>query len=85
MITAQFAWMLFWSHSDPLLVAVSQSAQLLLSRRVPHVEADLPVVRIEDHRVDLDADRGDVPSLELARDVALDEGSLADASISDED
>ena len=57
---------------------------LLLPRRVPHVEDDLALVRVELHRMHLRAYRRDVLLLELARLVALDECRLADAAVAHE-
>lgn len=68
-------------HDDAALavdvVAVAQPAELLLARSVPYVELDLAEVGGEAERVDLDAQRGDVLLLELAREMALDEGGLS--------
>jgi hypothetical protein len=87
-------------HDDAALavdvVAVAETAKLLLTRRVPHVELDLAVVLQvssasatahaqwaaratyggEAERVNLNAQRGHVLLLELASQVALDEGGL---------
>jgi len=74
-------------HDDAALavdvVAVAQPAELLLPCRVPHVELDLAEVRGEAERVNFDSERGDVLLLELARQMALDEGRLRGACVSD--
>ena len=68
-----------------LLVAVSKASKLLLACCVPDVEQDLAEGGEKGHGVDLDTESGNVFLLELASQVTLDEGSLADAAISDED
>lgn len=65
------------------IVALPQAAQLLLASRVPEAELDGSVVGGEDDRADLNALSGDVLLLEFSSDVPLDEGSLADTTISD--
>jgi hypothetical protein len=67
-----------------LLVAVSEASELLLAGSVPDVESDGAVVGVEDHGVDFDSEGGDVLLLELAGQVSLDEGGLADATVSHE-
>ena len=63
-------------HDDralPLdIVAIAEPAKLFLACSVPAVEFDPPDRRREHDRVDLDAKRGHVLLLELARQVALD-------------
>ena len=68
-----------------LLVAVSKASKLLLTRSVPDVEQDLAQSGEKGHGVNLDTESCDVFLLELASQVTLDEGSLADTAISDED
>ena len=67
------------------VVSVSESTELLLTRGVPNVELDLTVVGEEGHGVDLDTEGGDVLLLELASQMTLHEGGLADATVTDED
>ena len=66
------------------VVSITESAELFLSCRVPHIEFDRSTVGVEYQRVNFDSQRGDVLLLELARQVALDKGSLADTSVSHE-
>ena len=72
-------------HDDGALpvdvVAVAQASELFLARGIPHVEQDLPMVREEGHRVNFNTKCGDVLLFELTSQVALNEGRLADASI----
>ena len=63
------------------VVAVAQASELFLARGIPHVEQDLPVVREEGHRVNFNTKCGDVLLFELTSQVALNEGRLADASV----
>jgi len=73
-------------HDDAALavdvVSVAQTAKLLLAGRVPHIELDLAEVGGEGERVDFDTEGGDVLLLELARQMALDEGGLRDEAMS---
>jgi len=43
------------------------------------------VVGVEDHRVHLDTEGGDVLLLELTGEMSLDEGGLADATVANKD
>jgi len=76
-------------HNDRALalnvVPVPETSELLLPRCVPHVELDLPAVREELERVDLDSERRHIALLELARNVALDERGLSHPAVSDQD
>ena len=76
-------------HDDTALssnvVAVTKTAKLLLASSVPHVELTLSVVSEELHWVDFDSECGDVLLLEFTSQVALDEGGLADTTVSNED
>lgn len=67
------------------VVAIAETTKFLLAGRIPNVENDLAVVREERHRVHLHSKGGDVLLFEFASQVALNEGSLADAAIADED
>lgn len=68
-------------HDDAALavdvVAITQTPKLLLSCRIPHVELNLAKVGGEAKRVYLNTERSDILLLELARQVALDKGSLS--------
>lgn len=68
-------------HDDAALavdvVAITQTSKLLLPCRVPHIELNLAKVGGESKRMHLDSESGDVLLLKLARQVALDEGSLS--------
>jgi hypothetical protein len=55
-----------------------------LAGGVPHVELDGAVVGVEDHGVDFHSEGGDVLLFEFASQVALDEGGLADSTVSHE-
>ena len=76
-------------HDDGALavdvVPVAESAEALLPCGVPAVEAQLALVRVKVERAHLDADRGLVLLLELARDVPLQEGRLARAAVAHDD
>jgi len=76
-------------HDDSALsadvVAISEATELLLTGSVPDIELALPVVCEELHWVDLDTEGGDVFLLEFTSEMALDEGGLADSTVSDED
>ena len=66
------------------VVAVTETSKLLLASRVPNVEVHLAVVREEGHWVHFDTERGNVALLEFTSQVALHEGRLADAAVTDE-
>ena len=72
-------------HDDPAVAAdvvpVAQASELFLPRGIPHVEQDLPVVCEERHWVNFNTKCGNVLLFELSSQVALNEGRLADASI----
>jgi len=67
------------------VISVAEASELLLAGGIPHIEDDLAVIGVEVQRVDLNSHRGDVFLLELAGEMALDEGGFAGASVSDED
>jgi len=75
-------------HDDTALalnvVPIPKTAKLLLSSSVPYVEADRAKVGGELQRVDFDPESGDVFLFEFARQMALYEGSLSSATISNE-
>lgn len=66
-----------------LLIAITKPSELLLPCSIPDVEENRAEVRVELKRPHLDAHRGQIALLELARDVALDESCLADAAVAD--
>jgi hypothetical protein len=66
------------------IVAVAQTSELLLASGIPNIEDDLAVVREERHWVNFDSDSGDVLLFVFTGQVALDEGSLADSAVTDE-
>lgn len=66
------------------VIAISETAKLFLAGRVPNVENDLAVAREERHGVHFDTESGDIALFELACQVTLDEGSLADATVANE-
>lgn len=55
-----------------VLVAVTQTAKLLLASSVPRVEDNGPAIGVEDERMHFDAERGNVLLLELASQMAFD-------------
>jgi hypothetical protein len=67
------------------VVTITKSSEFLLASGIPNVEQDLAVGSEEGHGVHFDTEGGDVLLFELAGQVAFDESSLADTSISDED
>jgi hypothetical protein len=75
-------------HEDggvgPNVVPLAQAAQLLLPGRVPKVQPDRAVRRVEGEGTDLDALGRDVSLLELAGDVTLEEGGLPHAAVADQ-
>mmetsp|Transcript_18056 Transcript_18056/g.30899 ORF Transcript_18056/g.30899 Transcript_18056/m.30899 type:complete len:243 (+) Transcript_18056:514-1242(+) len=72
-------------HDDGALavdvIAITQPAEFLLASCVPAVEANLATVGGEVQRPNLHADRGLVLLLELAREMAFDEGGLACSTV----
>jgi hypothetical protein len=66
-----------------LLVAVSETSELLLSSGVPHIELDWTVVGVENHWVDFNTESCNVLLLELSSQMALDESGLSDTTVSD--
>lgn len=64
-----------------LLVSITETSELLLTGGIPHVETDGSVVGVENHRVNFNTESGDVLLLELACQMSLDEGGLADTTI----
>ena len=66
------------------VIAISETAKLFLAGRVPNVENDLAVAREERHGVHFDTESGDIALFELACQVTLDEGGLADATVANE-
>ena len=66
------------------VVAVTQTAKLLLTGSVPDVELDLAVISEESHGMDLHTERSNVLLLELTSQVALHEGGLASTAVTDE-
>ena len=67
------------------IVSVTETTELLLTCGVPNIEVDLSVVGEEGHGVNLDSECGDVALLELTSQMTLDEGSLSDTTVTDED
>lgn len=72
-------------HDDTALaldvVTIAETTELLLSCRVPDVEADRAKVGVELERVYLDTERRNVLLLELARQVTLDKGRLTRTAV----
>ena len=67
------------------IISVSESSEFLLTGGIPNIEDDVSVGGVERHGVHLDTKGGDVALLELTSQVTLDECSLADTTITDED
>jgi hypothetical protein len=67
------------------IVTITKASKLLLTSGIPNVEVDLTVVGEEGHGVDFDSESGDVPLLEFSGQMTLDERSLADTAVTDED
>ena len=66
------------------IVAIAQTSELLLASGIPNVEYNLTVVSEERHRVHFDSDSGDVLLFVFTGQVALNKGSLADSTVTDE-
>ena len=67
------------------VISVSESSKFLLTGGIPNIEDDVSVGGVERHGVHLNTKGGDVALLELTSQVTLDECSLADTTITDED
>ncbi len=67
------------------VVTITESSKFLLTGSIPDVEDNISMGGVERHGVDLDTEGGDVALLEFTSQVTLDEGSLADATVTDED
>ncbi len=67
-----------------LLVAISETSELFLAGSIPNVELDGTVVGVENHGVNFDSESSDVLLLELSSQVALHEGGLTDATVTNE-
>ena len=67
------------------VISVSESSEFLLTGGIPNIEDDVSVGGVERHGVHLNTKGGDVALLELTSQVTLDECSLADTTITDED
>jgi len=67
------------------VVTITESSKFFLTGGVPNVEDDVTVAGEERHRVHLDTEGSDVALFELTSQMTLDEGSLADTAITDED
>ena len=76
-------------HDDATIaanvVSIAKTTKFLLTGRVPNVEDNLAVVRVEGHGVHLNTQRGDVLLLELASQMTFHESGLSDATIADQD
>jgi len=67
------------------VVSIPETTELLLTRGIPHVEADCAEVRFKRERVDLNTQCGDVFLFELARQMALDKCRLPGATVTNKD
>ena len=68
-----------------LLVSISETTEFLLTSGIPNVELDHTVGGMELHGVNFDSESGDVLLFEFSGEMSLDESSLADSAITDED
>ena len=66
------------------IITISETTKLFLASCIPNIENDLAVAREERHGVHFDTESGDVALFELACQVTLDEGGLADATVANE-
>ncbi len=66
------------------VVSLTKTSEFLLAGSVPQGQLDGAVVGVEDNGAHLHTLSGDVLLLELASDVALDEGRLAYTTVSDQ-
>merc|ERR1719330_962337 len=64
-----------------LVIAIAQTTELLLTRRVPNVEDEVPVSCFESQVMHGHTKRGDVLLLKLACQMALHQSGLADAAV----
>ena len=67
------------------VVAFPKSSQLFLASCIPERELDGTMIGVESDGANLNSLSGDVFLFEFSSDVSLDEGSLANTSVSDED
>jgi len=66
------------------VITIAKTSELLLPRGVPNVETDGSAVGVESERVNLHAERCDVLSLKLTREMTLHERGFSCASIAHE-
>lgn len=67
-----------------LLVTISETSELLLAGGIPDVESNGTVVGVEDHGVDFDSESSNVLLFEFSGQMSLNEGSLTDSTVSNE-
>jgi hypothetical protein len=67
------------------VITITKPSELLLTRRVPHIELNRPSGRMEAQRVHFHAQSCDIFLLKLSREMTFHEGCLAHTSISYED
>jgi hypothetical protein len=67
-----------------LLVTITETTKLLLTGSIPSVEADTAEIGIEDNWMYFNTNGGNVLLLELARQMAFNEGGLARATVTDQ-
>ena len=67
------------------VVTITESSKFLLTGSILDVEDNISMGGVERHGVDLDTEGGDVALLEFTSQVTLDEGGLADTTVTDED
>ncbi len=67
------------------VVTITESSEFLLTGSIPDVEDNISMGGVERHGVHFDTKGGDVALLEFTSQVTLDEGCLADTTVTDED
>ena len=66
------------------VITITETTKFFLASSIPNIENDLTVAREERHGVHFDTESGDIALFELACQVTLDEGGLADATVANE-
>ena len=67
------------------VISITETTKLFLPRRVPNVEFNGSTIRVKHQGVNLHTQRRHVLLFEFSRQVALDECSLSNTTVSDED
>jgi hypothetical protein len=76
-------------HNDGALtldvISIAQSSELFLPRSIPDIEFDRPSISMEDKRVNLYTESGNVFLFEFSSQVPLNECSFPNSTVTDED